>query len=77
MSTRIALALIVVLAIGAGAWWFNKNYERKTIRERVPISEAARNNPFLALERTLTRLGRPAARVKTSQASAICPEAAC
>jgi len=65
MSTRIALAVIFVLAVIAGAWWFNKNFERKAVRVPVPVSEAVRNNPFLALERTLQRLGRPAARVST------------
>ncbi|MBX6391906.1 MAG: hypothetical protein IRY96_00405 [Burkholderiales bacterium] len=57
MKARIGLLLLLVLVLAAGAYWFFENYERRTERYFVGMSEAARRNPFLAAERTLARLG--------------------
>jgi hypothetical protein len=53
-------AVLGLLVIAFAAWFFFTRYERVEVEVRAPPSEAAQRNPFLALERALTRLGVPA-----------------
>jgi len=54
----LTMALLAVLA----ATWFFHNFEEVTEKERTQPEVEALRNPYLALERFLARMGRPAER---------------
>lgn len=49
--------LLVASLLAAATVWFLQNFERVDYRYRVGMSGQARENPFLAAERTLRKLG--------------------
>lgn len=68
---RVVLWSVVAALVVAtgGAFWFLRNYERVAIRRRDAPKAEARRDPYLALDRFLTRMGRPP--VRTSDADVL------
>lgn len=63
MSGRLLVFVLIALALGAGTYWFLQNFEQVDHRYHVGMSGAARDNPLLAAERTLARLGMQSSRI--------------
>ena len=60
MANRYYLGLIMICMLAAMLWggfWFMENFERHSEQLRSGYSEAARRNPWLAMEHFLQRLG--------------------
>lgn len=53
----LVLALVSIAVLGALAWWVVPRLERVETDVVENVSEKARRNPFLAMERYLARLG--------------------
>ncbi len=66
--TRLAIliALLGATLLGAGGWWFATHFERVPVKTQQPPGPEAMRNPYLALERFMTRMGRSVTR--TSEA---------
>jgi len=54
---RLAAYAVVLLIVGALAWWFFSNHELRQETRRVGPSAAARQNPLLAVERFFRQVG--------------------
>lgn len=50
---NLALIVLGMVLLGAGAWWFFANFHRVPFEFRTPPAPEARRNRLLALERTL------------------------
>lgn len=58
MNTRlIAIVLVFVALLGAGTWWFQRNFEPVTERVWVGFSGEAARDRFMAAELFLVRMG--------------------
>lgn len=69
MTRRLVWLGVLVLALLAlGSAWFLHNFERVPVKEREAPQREARQNPYLALERFLARMGRPVLRESNAQA---------
>ncbi|MET0050527.1 MAG: DUF4350 domain-containing protein [Candidatus Thiodiazotropha sp.] len=56
-TNGIILALLVILLSVLGGYWFFDNFERQTKELRLGAEREARENPLLATQMTLERLG--------------------
>jgi hypothetical protein len=66
VNRRAALVwLLVVVVAAAGGGWFLTNFEPRTETEDVGYQGRARNDPWLAAERVLERMGRKVREVNT------------
>lgn len=75
MSGRLLAFLLVALALAAGIYWFLQNFEQVDHRYYVGMRGAARDNPFLAAERTLARLDMQTRRIGVPRTDADLPAA--
>jgi hypothetical protein len=55
----VLVAILLLILLLAGGYWFAQNFERQSEEIRSGFSEAARRNPWLAAERFLQRLDIP------------------
>ncbi|CAN5193028.1 DUF4350 domain-containing protein [soil metagenome] len=57
---HLLAVILLVVATASGAWWFSTHFERRMVDERTPPSAEARRNPWLAAQRFVVEMGRPA-----------------
>ncbi len=63
MTRRIVwISLTVMVLLAAGGWWFFTHFERISVKKARPPGAEAVGNRYLALERFMTRMGRPVTR---------------
>ncbi|MDR1936769.1 MAG: DUF4350 domain-containing protein [Candidatus Accumulibacter sp.] len=64
MSRRVIWTAVVAAALATlAALWFFGNFERVPVKRHEGMQKEARRNPYLALERLFSRLGRTVTRV--------------
>ncbi len=65
MTRRLALAVVLLAALGGALIWFLSNYDRVPVRQWTGYTGEARRHPYLALERLVQRLGGSARELRS------------